>query len=572
VGANHQPPVAPSPASCAAIATWTADCAFVPAALARGGNRIDEVPCSAAGTTPDGDGCAFPGYAGVVGWKSGFRAYRDAPVNRALGSSACALDEPGCDPRMPRSYKDIFRYALFAHALGYPSASDPLAPRRTSGVADANGGDLLVTLGLWDNQTGTEFVQAATLMHEIGHTIGLRHGGIVPSGLLEANCKPNYQSVMNYLFQVRGLLDSKGVPALDFSRQMLPTLGENNLGEAAGLGASTDYLARWYAPQVSSFIEAGLGTTPATRRCDGSLLGPNDRPYVRVDGDPRTGQSVDWNGDGAISGVARHDVNFDGEIAQSFTGANDYATMDLRQVGARRAVGSRELSYSVIDPLTGQAPLPPAPAIGGGLSLDSGYGDLGYGDLGYGDLGYGDLGYGDLGYGDLGYGDLGYGDLGYGDLGAPADDPLALGEGDLNLDTAGSLGNAPNALVAKVLTTFPQAESSRAAASQRARDSVVVGGIQLKWQAPHLGSVISYEVYRVVGTAVNEANFDQRALVAIVPGRHRSLVDESDDLTPNVSYTYFVLAVLPPPPDCEPGQDCSGNVRSGVSNFATVTY
>mgnify|MGYP001769098295 CR=1 FL=1 len=38
--------------------------------------------------------------------------------------------------------------------------------------------------------------QGGTLMHELGHTLGLRHGGNV-----ETNDKPNYLSVMNYSFQ-----------------------------------------------------------------------------------------------------------------------------------------------------------------------------------------------------------------------------------------------------------------------------------------------------------------------------------------------------------------------------------
>ena len=54
---------------------------------------------------------------------------------------------------LPRNRKDIFHYALFAHALGYPSPTDPAQPRKTSGISDVSGGDLMVTLGLWDNQT-----------------------------------------------------------------------------------------------------------------------------------------------------------------------------------------------------------------------------------------------------------------------------------------------------------------------------------------------------------------------------------------------------------------------------------
>jgi len=56
-------------------------------------------------------------------------------------------------------------------------------------------------------------MQASTLMHELGHNLERRHGGEA----FEPNCKPLYLSVMNYLYQLRGLLDDRGVPHLDFS-------------------------------------------------------------------------------------------------------------------------------------------------------------------------------------------------------------------------------------------------------------------------------------------------------------------------------------------------------------------
>jgi hypothetical protein len=75
-------------------------------------------------------------------------------------------------------------------------------------------------------------VQAGTFMHELGHSLALTHGGYffdTPGSYVatvEPNCKPNYQSVMNYMFQV-DLLGPDGV--LDFSSQRLGTLNENSL-------------------------------------------------------------------------------------------------------------------------------------------------------------------------------------------------------------------------------------------------------------------------------------------------------------------------------------------------------
>ena len=173
----------------------------------------------------------FAKYPGTVGWKTGFRFLRDEvlsvtpPAGEAAppaGEEFC--DTPGytCNRRFDRNRKDMFRYALFAHALGIPKSEDPASPdfhvpRTNTGVADFPGGDSMVTLGAFADTAGrpvgTPFMQASTLMHELGHDFERRHGG----DALEPNCKPTYLSVMNYLYQLRGLLDDAGRPHLDFS-------------------------------------------------------------------------------------------------------------------------------------------------------------------------------------------------------------------------------------------------------------------------------------------------------------------------------------------------------------------
>ena len=553
VGSNYQPAATVTASTCAAAVSWTPDCAIIPL---RGGTKsgvISESLCTAAGTLAGSrppNTCAFPGYAGVVGWKNGERAYRDAPVDVATHKLVCAQGQAGCEPRMPRNRKDIFHYALMAHAIGSPSVTNPLQPVANSGIADSNGGDLMITLGLWDNQVGSSLVQASTLMHELGHNFGLRHGGVVPSGTLEANCKPNYQSIMNYLFQIRGLWNSQGVPVLDYSRQLLPTLNESALVEATGFGATSMYRARWYAPLANS-INGALGASPASRHCDGTLVSPSEPASITADGDPATLAAIDWNADGVIAGTQSQNANFDGALGETFTGANDYATMDLRQVGARRSVGSRALSYSVVHPVTGIAPTPPAPPLGGGLSLDTQITDLSNGDLGYGDLGYGDLGYGDLGYGDLGYGDLGYGDLGYGDLGAALYGPLSKGEPTPQVAVSTG-GGTPSSL------------SSMANSS----------GIQLNWAAPPVGTVITYQLYRIAGSAVTLATLSTKVLVATLPGTSTQYLDligqhggnKADECehSKGSTYTYFIVATLSDP--AKPG----ATLMSGASNFSTI--
>lgn len=100
--------------------------------------------------------------------------------------------------------QSIFHYLLFANSLNVDgSAGGP------TGVAEIIGNDLVVSMGGILNNLVTEAarknnllinMQAATVMHELGHNLGLRHGGHE-----DTNFKPNYWSVMNYLYQLSGL-------------------------------------------------------------------------------------------------------------------------------------------------------------------------------------------------------------------------------------------------------------------------------------------------------------------------------------------------------------------------------
>lgn len=95
----------------------------------------------------------------------------------------------------------IFHYVIF----GTSRRSDGEAG--SSGVAELLGNDLIVSLGSWglnsSNVASTNALinyQASTLMHELGHNLDLRHGGDE-----NFNAKPNYLSIMNYVYQLRGL-------------------------------------------------------------------------------------------------------------------------------------------------------------------------------------------------------------------------------------------------------------------------------------------------------------------------------------------------------------------------------
>jgi hypothetical protein len=126
---------------------------------------------------------------------------------------------------------------LFCHyCIGAPTYYD--SQGAWGGASDLLGNDFTVHFEDWE---GAE-MQAAGFMHELGHNLGLGHGGRDPlTGKSDPdNFKPNYHSIMNYTWAYRynhdlapGFSDSW---SLDYSRQPLPDLNEKHLNEVDGIG------------------------------------------------------------------------------------------------------------------------------------------------------------------------------------------------------------------------------------------------------------------------------------------------------------------------------------------------
>jgi hypothetical protein len=119
----------------------------------------------------------------------------------------------------------------------------------------------------------TDETLSGSLMHELGHTLGLRHGGGDYVG-----CKPNYISVMNYTRVRTNLIPER---ALDYSRMKLPTLDERHLNEAWGLQGEipTPALIKYLrANRVAIGAVEGTRLTPRVVPARGAIDWTNDTP------------------------------------------------------------------------------------------------------------------------------------------------------------------------------------------------------------------------------------------------------------------------------------------------------
>ncbi len=437
-----------------------------------------------------------------------------------------------------------------------------LGPTSTSGHSDfGGGGDSAITLGLWgaddpancqadpsqplmtgqaycNNEVGTLQVQIGTLMHELGHTLALTHGGTyynsnsaypsLPS--YELNCKPNFLSVMNYLFQVRGFADG----GFDYSGQTISSVNESYpfLSESTGIGNDmftglpAAHLTRWYSTPntLDVFLQNTTGGRYATSHCDGTALTAADVPAVRVEGALAPGGThsapLDWNNDLIVPDAVLSpgiDINYNGIIGDpSFSGFNDWEVgLNLQQMGARED----SFGYSAGGIKFG----------GGGVKFGGGGVDNDGGGVKFGGGGV----------------KFGGGGVKFGGGGIDQDSTLA--NSTANPPTGLTCAVAQNNVPACVLSSGVLLETCKS--------------IQLSWSSPIFGQIRKYYIWRAVGSFNSQGvlgNFSKFTLLATLTGTPPAMTYKDSNLKNNTTYTYFVTDA-----------NLQG-VQSGSSNSLTV--
>lgn len=177
--------------------------------------------------------------------------------------------------------KQVFHYAVFADQM----AHDP----DSSGLAEVLGNDMIVSLGAFTPSGlsgNTISMEKGTFLHELGHNLGLHHGGGFathpstgfPTWIsgYNINCKPNYPSVMSYVRQIPPGEAQLG-DSTHFSKAKLADLDVHSLNEDAGLaGTST------WRPIIAYGVDEGNVIMTAQTSAPGSST------------------DLDWNSDNSI--------------------------------------------------------------------------------------------------------------------------------------------------------------------------------------------------------------------------------------------------------------------------------
>ncbi|HET6614932.1 MAG TPA: hypothetical protein VFH62_03505, partial [Dehalococcoidia bacterium] len=219
----------------------------------------------------------------------------------------------------------------------------PPPPPPPPAVRPADDRQMLAVNDNTSDQAGTPRDQSATLMHELGHAMGLEHRGGD-----ELNNTPNYLSVMNYIYPA-GIPLAAGGFQLDYSGSTLATIDESSLSEQAGIGGAAQFNMRWFDPTGRSQISSAAGPIDWNR-----IGGIQDPPgctgaaCVRVDVDTNLdSMCIGAGGDGTLDTTPTpDDAVANGLIVN---GANDRCETTPANDDMRLRIGAGNVGADIND-------------------------------------------------------------------------------------------------------------------------------------------------------------------------------------------------------------------------------
>jgi hypothetical protein len=270
--------------------------------------------------------------------------------------------------------KPAFHYMVFAHrATVVDEASrincpdDPVCPGAkpkadSTGSADLPGDDSIISFGALMDGNGEvppePFLYATTIMHELGHNLGLKHGG--PDACIID--KPNFVSVMNpQNYQLNGIPVADGPGSNNYRTCSAesdcgpPTISTGpcatanachcTTGQSAQLGFDYCYRVDYSNTSMISLNESASGCDGSNNNCTtggmseaAGVGGPaNDEDVVLyyIPGGSQlpgasNGSGIDWDNNGNTTGAhIKRDVNNDSGYTL-LTTSNDWNQINLK--------------------------------------------------------------------------------------------------------------------------------------------------------------------------------------------------------------------------------------------------
>jgi Bacterial Ig-like domain (group 3)/Peptidase M66 len=228
---------------------------------------------------------------------------KEIPWTQALltGSRSAGYQEKAFYDLLKSNFVPTGRLPIFHYSV---AAAEIAMGDSTSGLTTEDKLGFMVTLFDWTGGVGSENEQTGTFMHEFGHALGLTHGG-QDGNDDKFNYKPNYPSVMNYVFQTKGV-PRGGAQVFDYSRDNTPDVDETKLTEAGGvnLGANPSGYGTGHAcagkdasgnPVVNKFVQNAL--SPVDWSCDTTTPNGGTGFDANADGAQQTlnGSTSDWS-------------------------------------------------------------------------------------------------------------------------------------------------------------------------------------------------------------------------------------------------------------------------------------
>ena len=239
--------------------------------------------------------------------------------------------------------RSVFRHCLYVDIYDLNGRSTGIAygiPSQYFLVADNYQG-----LSIFSNTVK----EATVFMHELGHTLGLFHGGDE-----DVNYKPNYLSIMNYLYSIDGLSTKYDSAKVNYSEYELPKLNTYALDEKKGidpegLTGNIGICPRWYYAKIQDNMDKKYYSWYFTAD-NSSQISINYNLKNGIEETPIYFHEVErnWNFEGYGFLLTGSDYHFDQYVSAS---TNDWKNIELKfdNIGKTvdNAVKNMESNYQI---------------------------------------------------------------------------------------------------------------------------------------------------------------------------------------------------------------------------------